>query len=324
MKAASIVIVSYNSLQETTAPCLDSIFRHTQEPEYEVVVVDNHSADETPGFLAETAARERRLRWISSPANLGYAAATNLGIKTAEGECLVLLNSDTQVTPGWLEKTVDYLRKNPGVGLVGPVTNSVGNEQKIFAPGGSVQEIIAAGGAWVQSSAGDTFETERLGFFCVSMRREHVTRVGLLDESFGLGYFEDDDYCVRSRTAGYRLVCMEDVFIYHRGNFSFGQLPRNDTRRLFKENERRFHQKHGRRIRPVASRARQLALARRYLANHDPSARVRMLGKAENRLRLVRSDRPRSPLKRLFYQCRCAVLARSIQRLALQLPPPRR
>ena len=236
MKEASIIIVSFNGLLETTKPCLESIFEHTDGLDYEIIVVDNASQDATQDFLKQTAAAQPRLRWIGNRSNLGYAAANNLGLAAAQGECLILLNSDTLVTDQSLAKLAAFVRANPEVGLAGPVTNFAGNEQRIFTDTGAIAGILAQGLVWIANSRGDWFETERLGFFCVAMRRNHFAQLGPLDERFGLGFFEDDDYCIRSIKAGCRLVCLEDTFVYHRGSQSFNQHPLAEVKALMKKN----------------------------------------------------------------------------------------
>ena len=120
MKEASVIIVSFNSLLGSTKPCLESLFQNTAGLDYEVIVVDNGSQDGTQEFLKLRAGADPRLRYIANPSNLGYAAANNIGLAAAQGECLVLLNSDTLVTDQSLAKLTRFLRANPDVGLAGP------------------------------------------------------------------------------------------------------------------------------------------------------------------------------------------------------------
>lgn len=311
----SIIIVSYNKLTDTTEPCLESIFQHGQGLDYEVIVVDNDSQDGTREYLKQTAATHESLRWIANPSNLGYAIANNIGIKAARGRILVLLNSDTQITPHSLDRLASFLRDHPDVGLAGPVTNSAGNEQMIFTTNSTVAEILAEGQRWTDASPGDFFETERLGFFCVAMRHDHLQRVGMLDESFGLGFFEDDDYCLRSRQAGYRLVCLEDVFVYHRGSASFKQHSSDATKALMKKNRRLFETKHALRYRPSAARDRQLELAGGYLRLAKDNSRLRLVFKTENRLRVARNCLPRNVLTRMRFIRLCSRLQREASRI---------
>ena len=89
MKELSVIIVSFNRLLDTTKPCLESVSQNTAGLDYEVIVVDNGSQDGTQEFLRQRAGAEPRLRWIGNPSNLGYAAANNLGLAAAQGECLI-------------------------------------------------------------------------------------------------------------------------------------------------------------------------------------------------------------------------------------------
>jgi GT2 family glycosyltransferase len=315
MKEVSVIIVSFNGLLETTQPCLESIFEHAGGLDYEVIVVDNASQDATQDFLKRTAAAQPRLRWIGNQSNLGYAAANNLGLAAAQGECLVLLNSDTIVTAQSLGRLASFVRASSEVGLAGPVTNFAGNEQRIYTVPGAGAGILAQGLVWTTNSRGDLFETERLGFFCVAMRRNHFERVGPLDERFGLGFFEDDDYCIRSSKAGFRSVCLEDAFVYHRGSQSFNQHPPADVRALMKKNRRMLEQKHGRIYQPPRTCERQLQLAKRYLNQADEASRSRMLFKAANRLKMARACQPKNPAKRLWFHLRCLRVERAVERL---------
>lgn len=315
MKEVSIIIASFNGLQETTKPCLESIFDHTAGLDYEVIVVDNASQDGTQDFLKQTAAVQPRLRWFGNQSNLGYAAANNLGLDAAQGECLILLNSDTIVTDQSLARLVSFVRAHPDVGLAGPVTNFAGNEQRIFADTGPIAGVLAQGLVWTVNSRGDLFETERLGFFCVAMRRNHFERIGPFDERFGLGCFEDDDYCIRSIEAGFRLVCLEDAFVYHRGSQSFNQHPPAEVKVLMKKNRCALEQKHSRVYHPQRSCERQLQLAKRYLSRADESSRARMLLKSATRLKLARACQPRNLAKRLWFHHRCFRVEREVERL---------
>lgn len=298
MSKTSIIIVTYNGLNDATIPCLDSVFAHTSGCDFEVIVVDNNSTDGTPTYLEEKSRGEPRLKCIFNDVNRGFAGGNNDGIRVADGDFLVLLNNDTRVTEGWLTMFVTAL-EDERIGLVGPVTNSVGNEQKIFTVGQTPEEILAEGMRWAEMSSSDRFETGLLGFFCVALRRQLIERVGLLDEAFGLGFYEDDDFSIRVRKAGYRLVCLENVFIFHRGSASFGSVPR-ETKQLMKKNKRLLDAKHPGEPRPRHKRDLQLDLVEKYLAAGRGEA-DRFLYKSGNRLSLAASLVPRGFFKRLAY-----------------------
>jgi len=122
-------VVTYNNLSLTRL-CLESIIRNTDYPNYEVIVVDNDSSDKTPEYLRQMAAQHSQIRILLNTENRGFASANNQGLELSDGERLVLLNNDTVVPPGWLTRLLRHL-DDPGIGLVGPVTNFTGNEAKV-------------------------------------------------------------------------------------------------------------------------------------------------------------------------------------------------
>jgi GT2 family glycosyltransferase/glycosyltransferase involved in cell wall biosynthesis len=241
----TIVVLCYNGLEETTRPCLESIIKNTPADSYELVVVDNASADGTADYLKTFAAQHANVVLQLNDINKGYAGGNNDGIKLAQGQYIVLLNNDTLVPKGWLERLLKLLTEQPGVGLVGPVTNSAGNEQRIDLEGLNEKNYEAIAGAYLERQKDVWFSTEKLGFFCVAMRHTLPDKIGYLDEKFGIGMFEDDDYCIRAKKAGYTLAVVEDCFVYHKGSVSFGKLAVHSYRALFEKNKTYFRSKHG-------------------------------------------------------------------------------
>jgi len=242
---ASIVVLTYNQLKEGTAPCLESIFLHTPEEEYELVVVDNGSSDGTAEYLRSIAEKHKNVRLVLNRQNKGYAGGNNDGMRVASGDCIVLLNNDTLVTPGWLDSLLMPLEGDRSIGLICPVTNSAGNEQMVLLPSLNEENYVEVAGQYTRRNTGHLFDTEKLGFYCVAMRREVMEKVGLLDEGFGLGMFEDDDYCLRVRKAGYRLAVNEGCFIYHKGSLSFKRLDNEEYQEIFQRNREYYRRKHG-------------------------------------------------------------------------------
>jgi GT2 family glycosyltransferase len=302
MPGTSIIVVSHNGLHETTAPCLRSIFGHTTGMEYEVVAVDNNSTDGTVAYLTDLMVAEPRLRCVFNSSNRGFAGGNNDGIRIATGDFLVLLNSDTMVTPGWLNGLLAPLSKDRTVGMTGPVSNSVGNEQRIFTSGTDAAAILDEGLSWVRQVPGGSFETEMLGFFCVALRRDVVEKVGLLDEDFGTGFYEDDDYCIRVKNAGYKLLCVENVFVYHRGGGTFGKLE-NLAGRLMKENKEKLKKKHHWNAKRIHPRYRQIKVIEDYMNKAGQAGLTPDLQfKISNRMKLIESHAPRGLFKRMLFR----------------------
>ncbi len=245
---ASIVIATHDNLHLTQV-CIDSILRNTSWPNYEIVVVDNGSTDDTPAYLRALAARHPHVRCIFNGRNEGFARAINQGVVAAAGDYLVVLNNDTVVTRGWLTRMIRHLERHPDAGMVGPATNLAGNEQKIDAGYGSgeqgqgLEQMEAFAERYTRTHAGQTLELPMLGFFCVVIPRRVLAEVGLLDERFGVGMFEDDDLSLRVRRAGYRLLCADDAFVHHAHSATFKRMGKPEYLKLFDANRAKFEQK---------------------------------------------------------------------------------
>ena len=252
---ASVVIVTHNQLPFTKL-CLASLLANTARPDpsYEVIVVDNASCDGTVEYLRDVAAANAHVRASFNATNLGFAAASNRGLRLAKGEVLVLLNNDTAVPNGWLAGLLRHLDE-PAVGAVGPVTNRIGNEAEIETSYRTYREFEQFARARAAEHAGASFDIPTPCMFCLALRRETFDWAGPLDERFEVGLLEDDDYALRVRAAGYRTLCAEDVFVHHFGQASFGELvPTGEYGRLLEANKRRFEQKWGRPWEPYGRR----------------------------------------------------------------------
>lgn len=249
--AATIVVVTHDS-PVCTRLCLLSALENTEAPSFEVVVVDNASADDTAVWLEALAEADHRVRLVRLAENIGFPAAVNRGMAEGRGEVLVVLNSDTIVTPGWLTALCRHLA-DAEVGLVGPVTNEAAGISRIPTAYRTYGELVSFAASRPLGVPGT--EAPMLTLFCAAMRRDVVERVGMLDEGYGPGLFEDDDFAMRLRRAGYRLVCAEDAFVHHFGRGSFGALvPSGELGQLFTRNRARFERTWGVTWQPPAGR----------------------------------------------------------------------
>jgi GT2 family glycosyltransferase len=239
---ASIVIVTYNNLVYTRL-CLESVFRNTVYSNCEVLVVDNHSTDGTQEYLRSMAKRFPNLHLVLNESNQGFARANNRGLKQATGDYFILLNNDTIVPPGWLDRLVHHLA-DPQVGMVGPVSNFVTNEARVEGSYHTWREMEIFAEDHVWSNQNKAADIHMLAMYCVAFRRDVYEAVGPLDEQFGLGMFEDDDYAMRMREKGYRVLCAIDVFVHHFGQASFKKLIQDGSYNpIFEENQRRYEKK---------------------------------------------------------------------------------
>ncbi|MEN6306514.1 MAG: glycosyltransferase [Anaerohalosphaeraceae bacterium] len=239
----SIVILTYNNL-EFTRHCLESIERNTFYPNYEVIIVDNASQDDTADYVSDYISGRPNYTLICNPENLGFSAGNNVGIRKAGGEYIVLLNNDTYVSPGWLQNLIWPMMRDKTIGLAGPVTNNIGNEARINIAYRDMREMESESFKYIQNHRGQLLRLETVAFFCVAIARRIIDEVGELDERFKTGFFEDDDYCRRVRLAGYHIVVVEDSFVHHHLSASFNQLG-DQREKIFQENRKIYEEKWG-------------------------------------------------------------------------------
>jgi len=148
---------------------------------------------------------------------------------------------------------IKYLRKSD-VGIVGPVTNAIGNEAKIDVSykdlimeltSENLMEMELFAKHYTIKKRGFFFEIPMLALYCAAMRRDVIDKIGLLDERFSVGMFEDDDYSMRIKKAGFKVICAEDVFIHHFGGTSFSKLHPDEYYKIFEENRKKYELKWG-------------------------------------------------------------------------------
>jgi GT2 family glycosyltransferase/glycosyltransferase involved in cell wall biosynthesis len=243
-RRVTIIVVTFEN-STVTKDCIDSILRNTAYPNYEIVIVDNGSRDDTVNYLIYLSRVHENIRIILNDDNRGFAAANNQGLAAATGDIFVLLNNDTVVPRGWLDELVKYL-DNSHIGLVGPVTNFVGNEAKVVADYKTMAEMEDFSDKRTERFHRQTFPIKVLAMYCVAMRRDTFVAVGPLDEAFGIGMFEDDDYSNRVREKGLAVLCAEDVFVHHIGQASFRKLISSGAYdELWQRNKAHYERKWG-------------------------------------------------------------------------------
>jgi len=310
---ASVIILSYNNYAETTGPCLASLFENGDDKHCDIIVVDNNSQDGSAEKVAGAAGDRKGVQIILNKANRGFAGGNNDGARLAVGNTLILLNSDTIVPPGALEKLSALMRTERDWAMLGPVTNQAGNEQKIHTRGKTVSAVLKEGEQWCANSRGDAFPSERLDFFCVAIRKEVYDRFGGLDERFGAGYYEDTDFSLQVKKADLTMMFTEEAFIYHQAGKSFSREGRKKVKALMRTNKKKLARKHGGFVKLLHMRQCNAAVLKAYvnqrkgLAENDAGLQY----KFENRMRLAREIMPNNPFKKWRYAALLKKLNRS-------------
>ena len=235
----SIIILTYNKLDYTQL-CIDSIRKFTNPEDYELIIVDNHSTDGTVDWLK----KQDDLKVIYNAANVGFPKGCNQGIEAASGDNILLLNNDVVVTFNWLSNLNRALYSDDTVGAVGAVTNNCSNYQQIKVSYKTIEEMLDFSRQYNKSNSQLWEQKLKLVGFCMLIKRTVVDKIGLLDEIFTPGNFEDDDYSYRIIAAGYKLLLCKDTFIHHFGSTSFkeNESAYND---LLQVNRMKFKEKWG-------------------------------------------------------------------------------
>ncbi|MBS1714221.1 MAG: glycosyltransferase [Armatimonadetes bacterium] len=213
--------------------CLDSL-ESCRDLLHETIVVDNASPDGSNALV-------RQRDWvhlIENEQNLGFARASNQAANAATGNVLLFLNSDTIVTRPGIREMIKDLMSSGSVAATGPVSNNVGHNQQID-PTYTSLETIELFAEDLAATAKRARDVDMLVGFCLAVKRSVFEEVGPFDESFGLGFFEDNDLCYRMRRAGYRLSISERAFVHHRGSASMFRLG-VDGNLLLRQNEARY------------------------------------------------------------------------------------
>lgn len=213
----SIVIPTYNHLDDCLKPCIESIIKFTDLSTTEVIVVANGCVDGTKDYLASLPQDQFKTVWIDKAA--GYTHSTNRGIEAAKGEYVILLNNDTvllaQNTNDWINMLVAPFLADEKVGATGPMLNWCPHSERNF-----------------------------LIFFCVMIKKTMFGKFGLLDEIYNPGFGEDTDFSILLQEGGYKCVQVpyQDPLvadmkqermtggfpIFHYGEKTLGTLPGGD------------------------------------------------------------------------------------------------
>ncbi|EGT4050012.1 glycosyltransferase, partial [Clostridioides difficile] len=236
-KFTSIIILTYNQL-EYTKICIESIRKFTNPDSYEIIIIDNNSTDGTINWLKT----QEDVTVIYNNENLGFPKGCNQGIKIAKGDNILLLNNDTIVTPNWLSNMNKALWSSKEIGAVGTVSNYCSYNQEIHVNYNNIEEMLEFAYNFNKSNTSLWYYRNKLIGYCLMIKKEVLDKVGLLDEIFTPGNFEDDDISFRMLLSGYKLFLCKDTFIHHFGSISF-KSSNNSYHELLKVNSNKFKDK---------------------------------------------------------------------------------
>jgi GT2 family glycosyltransferase/glycosyltransferase involved in cell wall biosynthesis len=227
-EAVDIVICVHDALA-CVRTCLDSVIGATLPP-YRLIVVDDGSGPETAAYL-DRQVREQGIVLQRIGVAEGYTRAVNAGLALTTAPWVVLLNSDTVATPGWLDRMWAHAMQDLTLGVIGPLSNTASWQ--------SVPLVFDAPGDWAENPLPPGMDAEAMGElvadcslgavpvgfvngFCLMLRRAVLDAVGGFDaETFGAGYGEENDYAIRVRAGGWRLAVATDAYVFHAQSMSY-------------------------------------------------------------------------------------------------------
>ncbi len=225
LRPCTIVLPVYGAFPEALA-AVQSVLKHTSGA-FRLRIIDDASPRGTfAAFLPESVLADPRVCVTRNAENLGFVKTCNLGMREAAPDDVVLLNSDTEVTAGWLRKMQAAATSRPRVGTVTPLTN---NGTIVSVPDFLANNEIPRGygvdgfAELVECvSAREYRSVPTCVAFCVYIKRELLDRIGYLDQrSFGKGYGEENDFSCRGQAAGYVDIVDDATFVHHKGRMSF-------------------------------------------------------------------------------------------------------
>lgn len=225
MNNCSIIIPVYNAY-ECLVPCIDSVIKHTDLENNNLIIIDDCSPDDRVLPLLKEYADCKGVTLLLNEENLGFVKTVNKGMTSAGRNDVLLLNSDTEVTKDWLKKIQKCAYSKERIATVTPLSNNatLASVPEAFKPNtipdGYDLESFAK---LVEECSMHIYPEVPTGHgFCLYIRRDALDSVGLFDQdSFGKGYGEENDFCCRCLDAGYRHILCDDTYILHKESQSF-------------------------------------------------------------------------------------------------------
>jgi GT2 family glycosyltransferase len=245
-----IIVPFYNACDDVLL-CLSSLIEKT-DLVHRVIVVNDGDEERTADMLKAFESSFNHVEILKNPVNIGYTKSVNRGVKYSNAEWVVVLNSDTIVSEGWLGRLMNCALTSEKVGMVGPLSNAASWQ--------SIPEIHDTDGDWhlnplpdglsidgfskfvEQHSVREYPEVGVINGFCQLINMALLDEIGLLDEvAFPVGYGEENDMCARAVKAGYKLLIADDTYVFHAKSKSFGHDQR---KKLAKQGSAALKKKH--------------------------------------------------------------------------------
>jgi GT2 family glycosyltransferase/glycosyltransferase involved in cell wall biosynthesis len=234
----TVVIPVYRDV-EVTRICIDSVLAHRAPEQDRILLVNDRSPEPGMAAMLNAALHHPNVVVLTNDENIGFVRSVNRAMSFCQTGDIILLNADTRVFAGGLEELWRTAHAAPEIGTA----TAISNNATIFSyphgesPVDALEDIgwEALAAAAIDRNRGVAIDAPTGHGFCLLIKREVIARIGRLDESFGRGYGDENDFCARAADLGYRNVLAPGAFVEHRENISFGDekaalLARNLTK----------------------------------------------------------------------------------------------
>jgi GT2 family glycosyltransferase len=217
-----IIIPVYRGFAETQN-CLNSVLNNLQIGQRLLVINDNSPEQRMTDYL-QRLANEKKIEYHANSQNIGFVSSVNLGMRLAKNSDVILLNSDTEVHGAWVDRLGRHAYSGDKVGTVTPFSNNatICSWPSLEGSGmfGPLAEVDTA---FEIANRGRSITIPTAVGFCMYIRRDCLSEIGYFDEKkFGKGYGEENDFCMKATRKGWLHLQAADVFVYHKGETSFG------------------------------------------------------------------------------------------------------
>lgn len=250
----SVVLPVFNAPVDV-AQCLDSVRRHLGGDRCELIIINDASAAETSallrGFVRDfdehPTSRDTEsvpplnppfIRLVEHAENQGYLHSANEGLELASGDVIVLLNSDTTIPTGFAERVLACFASDEKIGVASPVASHCGLFSIPMKPGLEAKDVDVMD-AFLRPHRPDYPTVILPDGFCFCLRKSVIQQIGLFDERYHPGYYEETDFGMRARQVGWKTVLIDNLYVYHKAQASFGA---NRNQELVQRNETLFNE----------------------------------------------------------------------------------
>jgi len=221
-----VIIPAYRGLAETRR-AIESVLASRVTVPHEITVIDDASPEPALCAWLRELAASGRITLIVHERNLGFVQGANAGLALHADRDVVLLNSDTEVADGWLDRLAACAARGERIGTVTPFSNNAAICSFPDMAGGHPLpagfNVGAVDGAFAEANAGTAVDIPTAVGFCMYVTRPCLDEIGAFDAgAFGTGYGEEVDFCLRASRAGFRHRLCADTFVFHQGEVSFG------------------------------------------------------------------------------------------------------